>query len=485
MPPILAATPLLIVIALLASGRVGALVAGAAGLAATVAAIVLSPPAGAALGGFLAHHGAVGAWLAWQVVAIVVGGVFFHRCVQSRARIADAAGATPTPADTHRQLYFIAFLLGPFAESVTGFGVGTIVALAAIARLGLGGLPALTFALYSQSFVPWGALAVGTTVGGLLAGITPTDLGLRCALLQAPIHLGYLLLFWRYCAQAGSPLDWRRRLDDLAWTASAVAGVWAAHAIVDVEIAGAAPLGALVALRWWRDARPDGARIASAALGAAPYIALTLALLATRIVAPLQAALKTLAAWRPLDGQPAFAPFYAPGFWLVAVGVATLVAARAAPAPVLRATAAAAWRPSVVTLLFVVMAAYYVAGGMAAAIADALHRAAGDSAAFGAPFFAALGGFLTGSGAASNAMLMPMQTALAGEARLDRAWMAAVQNGVTANLTMLSPIRVSMGVALLALAGGESAAYRRVWPLALPPLLAGLAAVGLLLATRG
>jgi lactate permease len=56
-----------------------------------------------------------------------------------------------------------------------------------------------------------------------------------------------------------------------------------------------------------------------------------------------------------------------------------------------------------------------------------------------------------------------------------------VQNSVCANLTMLSPIRVSMGAAILSLAAPDSLLYRRAWPLALPPLITGLAAVMYLL----
>jgi lactate permease len=102
----------------------------------------------------------------------------------------------------------------------------------------------------------------------------------------------------------------------------------------------------------------------------------------------------------------------------------------------------------------------------------------------GSPLFAAVGGFLTGSGAASNAMLMPMQAALARETGIDVSWAAAAQNAVTANLTMLSPIRVSMGAAILALAGGDGAVYRAAWKLAVPPIVAGIAAMAFLLALR-
>jgi lactate permease len=472
---LLAAAPLILVLVLLASGRFGALAAGAAGLVATLlAALALRGTQGFA--GFAVDQALVGAWLSWQVISIVAGGVFFYRCVAGRSQ---PASTTPTPAAAvdHRRLYFVCFLLGPFAESVTGFGVGYIIALAAVTRLGVGGVPALLFGLYSQSMVPWGALAAGTTVGGLLTGLSPTTLGALSGLLQMPIHLGYLALFWFFRRGIGPAPSAAQRLDDLLWTIAIVAAVWASHRVIDVEIAGAAPLGVLAALRWLRDERPDGEALRRAASSAAPYAALTIALVLTRTVAPLQAMLKTFWAWQPLAGQPPFPPFYAPGFWLFAVGLLSALALRAPMDVVARTSVRAAWRPCVVTLLFVVMAAFYVASGMAAIIADALSAAVGSAAALATPLFAAIGGFLTGSGSASNAMLMPMQAALAAETRLPLDWVAATQNSVTTNLTMLSPIRVSMGAAILALAAGDGAVYRRAWPLALPPLIVGVATI--------
>ncbi len=476
---LVAAAPLVLVIVLLASGRFGALAAGAAGLVATlVAALALRGAQGFA--GFAVEQSLIGSWFSWQVITIVAGGVFFYRCIAGRAQPASSP-QTPAAAPDHRRLYFVCFLLGPFAESVTGFGVGYIIALAAVTRLGVGGVPALLFGLYSQSMVPWGALAAGTTVGGLLTGLSPTTLGALCGLLQMPIHLGYLALFWFFRRGIGPAPSAAQRLDDLAWTIAIVSAVWASHRVIDVEIAGAAPLGVLAALRWLRDERPDSSALRRAASGAAPYAVLTIALVLTRTVAPLQALLKSLWAWQPLAGQPPFPPFYAPGFWLFAIGLLSALALRAPLASIARATARAAWRPCVVTLLFVVMAAFYVAAGMAAIIADALSAAVGSAAALATPFFAAIGGFLTGSGAASNAMLMPMQAALAAETRLPLDWVAATQNSVTTNLTMLSPIRVSMGAAILALAAGDGAVYRRAWPLALPPLVVGVTTILVLL----
>lgn len=476
----LALLPLLLVLGLLATGRVSALTAGLAGLAATLAAsatLVLSADGPTAVALLFRREVPAGLWLSWHVIAIVATGLFFHRANLAR-NTADTAG---TIEATPRRLFSACFLLGPFAESVTGFGVGYIIALAALRRLGIGGLPALLLGLYSQSLVPWGALAIGTTVGATLAGLTPGELGLASAVLQMPIHVLYLGLYWRFAREAGVPVPAPQKLDDALWTALLLALVWATNRFSDVEIAAAAPTALLLAVRFWRDERPDLARMRATLRSAAPYVALTLALCATRLVAPLRDVLKPLWAMKPFDNQPAFSPFYAPGFWLLSIGIVVVLAARAPLGRVATEALRGSWRACAVTLAFVVMAEFYVGSGMATSIAEALRAAAGRGAAFGVPLFAAMGGFLTGSGAAANAMLVPMETALAHAIAVDPAWIAAVQNSVTTNLTMLSPIRVSMGAAILALATSDAVLYRRAWPLAVPPLLVGVAAVALLL----
>jgi len=476
----LALLPLLLVIGLLASGRASALVAGLAGLSATLAAsaiIVTQQQGGGALPGLFLRETSAGLWLSWHVIAIIAAGMFFHRCQQARGAHANGGTLEANP----RRLWSVCFLLAPFAESVTGFGVGYIIALAALRRLGLGGMSALLLGLYSQSLVPWGALATGTTVGATLAGLTPNQLGLSSALLQVPIHILYLALYWRFAREAGFATSLAQKLDDALWTALLLALIWLFNFYSDVEIAGAAPTALLLAVRFWRDERPDAARLKSALHANAPYVALTLALCATRLVPPLRDFLKPLWAMRPFDNQPAFAPLYAPGFWLVSIGVVVVFLARASIGRVLAETGRGAWRSCAVTLLFVVMAEFYVGSGMATSIAEALRAVAGRDAAASVPLFAAVGGFLTGGGSAANAMLMPMVTALAHAIAVDPAWIAAIQNSVCTNLTMLSPIRVSMGAAILALPVSDAVLYRRAWPLALPPLVTGLAAVLVLL----
>ena len=78
----------------------------------------------------------------------------------------------------------------------------------------------------------------------------------------------------------------------------------------------------------------------------------------------------------------------------------------------------------------------------------------------------------------------PMVTALAAQSGTPVAWMAAVQATVSTNLTMLSPMRVAMGIAFDGGQTSEAALYRVARVLALPSVLAGLAAVALLVWAR-
>lgn len=495
--------PLLLAVGLLASGRVGTLGAGAAGLAATVAVLPLSPavgllgrgvgifaPPGSGIGMWaasavvLVRESAIGGWLAWQAIAVILGGVLFYHCVRARGGGAMSAVAPPTAATDatvldHRRLWFACFLLGPFAECATGFGVGAFVALAFVARLGLPPLPTLLFGLYSQILVPWGGSAIGTAMGAALTGLPPGELGRLSALLQAPMHALYLALFWALCARAGRPATTAAKFDDAVWTAATVAAVYAANLALDVEIAGTAPLAALAAARWLRDERPDRRRLRETVLAALPYVVLVAALVASRVLPPMRDLLRPAFALAPFAGQPVFSPLYNPGVYLAAIGVLAALtgtggAGRLATAA--GAAARAAWRPCAVTLLFVVMARLHAGSGMAQALADALHDAAGSAAVLASPVFAGTAGFLTASTVVANSLVMPLQFALGQQAGGAPAWSAAVQNAVAANLTLLSPIRVAMALSFFGGALRDRDVYRAAWPLALPALVVGSAA---------
>jgi len=155
---------------------------------------------------------------------------------------------------------------------------------------------------------------------------------------------------------------------------------------------------------------------------------------------------------------------------LLIVGSASLLANRLSLISVVAQTLASAWRPVLVTLLFVVMARWMISAGSARTMAEAIAEVMGNQAIVMSPLLAGVAGFLTGSNTASNAMMMSVQSALAAKSNVSMVFLSSVQNVSGSAMTALSPARI---VFASTLAGGigERALYRRAAQFAAPPLV--------------
>jgi len=468
--------PIAAVILLLASRKATLLQAGIAGLLLTVPAAYLALPAPVHFPDFLAGTVGQGAWLAWQAIAVILGGLFFYNVVRAVNPALFAAEVQGQRTFSYREIFAVCFLLGPFFESATGFGVGLIITVPFLLRMGLEGPVAVVFALFSQILVPWGALAVGTVVGAGLAGVPLQEIGVYSALLSGPLLLGYLLVFWGYARRQGWQVSLRQRLDDVLWIGLLFALLYLANRYVAVQTGGLLATGLLLVLRFWRDMRPSAAVWRSVFRSALPYVLLTGIILATRTLSPLQSFMRGLWSIQPAPAWPVFPVFYHVSFWLLAVAIGYGLGARLTRSQ-WRSVGKTVWHagriPVVVTLTFVVMAQLMANAGIAAALAQSWSHVAGPVAVLASPVFAAVAGFLTGSNVASNAMLMPLQSALASHSGVSPGWVAALQNTAGSNFTLLSPVRVAMGAALLRIPGAEHRIYRLAFPL-------GLAAMAIL-----
>jgi len=369
--------------------------------------------------------------------------------------------------------------LGPFAECATGFGVGAIVAMAALMRMGLKGPGAAVLALYSQILVPWGGLAVGTVIGAHLAGETEMELGIASAWLTMPVLAGYLVLYWVFLGRLTGPVPLVQRIEDCLWTALLGWAVWLANRHVATELGGVVAPGALLIVHFVLSRRPDRAQLKRAAMSALPFATLAALLIATRSIPPLTQALRVHLVLTPFADQPGFPIVYNPSFWLVLVGLGVMAATgRLGELPDrLRETWAGGWRPAVVTIAFVAMAQVLASAGAARLVGASLRAALGSGAPLLGPLFGAVGGFLTGSNSASNGMMMAVQAALGDGLG---GWPAALQNVAGSNFSLLSPVRVAMAAALVGGIGADAQIYKRAWPIAVMLLAVLLAEAAVL-----
>src|SRR5699024_6412583 len=180
-----------------------------------------------------------------EVLLILGGGIALSRIMErsgAQQVLADwigalTGGAVPTTL-------IVVHGVTPFAESVTGFGVGVMVGVPLLVAAGFTPHRAAVLGLLGLCAVPWGALGPGTIIAGELIGSTPDEVGVATAWPNIVVFLGVGIAAVLF-ASPGRP----RPVHLLAAVVSAVlvwAGVLTSSLLIGMAPSGA--LGALVAI---------------------------------------------------------------------------------------------------------------------------------------------------------------------------------------------------------------------------------------------
>ena len=148
--------PMLVIAGAIAIARLNATQAAALGLLATVPVAIYAGDT--AFGGAqLALALERGAWIGATIAPLHPGRtVVLASSRARRQRAADGSAASPADArDRRRLLFFACFLVGPFAEAATGFGVGMLGTVALLRGQRIAPRHLMVFALLSQTLIPW------------------------------------------------------------------------------------------------------------------------------------------------------------------------------------------------------------------------------------------------------------------------------------------------------------------------------------------
>ena len=405
-------------------------------------------------------------WIAGPMSLVIVAGVVL-RDASPPAVAAAATSGTQDARTRHRKLYVACFLLGPFFECAVGFGIGTMLALPFIAAAGWTGPRAVALGMLAQSFVPWGALAIGTMASAAIADLSPLALGIAAAESTAFLLPAFLAVFWWLTRDQKIPPA--QYLEDALWLAATWGTLRAASEFLAPDIAGLAAIGAVLAVRGF----VDGGRIdANLWRRFWPYLVLVPLLVCVRLVAPIADLLTRAAIPTAVDLAP-FAPFHHAAFWLGLVAVAACLAQGRNVAASIGSAIVTARGALIAGVAFILFGEMLARPGFAQTLVTAAEHAAGPSALLLAPMLAAFGGAMTGSALAANAMALPLTLPLWGADALGG---TGLQTAIAAAFTALSPSRVALAVSLVGLAGGLGLAYRALVPLAAGLVLASFVA---------
>lgn len=424
-----------------------------------------------------------GALLSLVVLYVLWFGLLLYNLLR-RAGAIDAiasriAGATADPA---RQALLVVGGLSPFFESVSGFGLGVVIVAPLLLRLGFGRDRATVLGLLGQNAVPWGAMAVGTLIGGELTGLGATRMGTGSAYLNAPLALLYNVLA---VAIAAGPAMVVRRVPDILVASAALAGsVWAFSAYVSVELAGVlgglCAAGATLACARWAEGGSESPATAAAPcesgvaralppFGRAllPYAVLIAGLLVSRLWPAVSGWLQAHAVLEAPSLAFRLPLAYSPAFYLLlacAAAIPALGLHRPDVGDAARSTWRQWWPAAAATTAFIALSTVMFDAGMTPRLAAWAAAAVGPAFAWVSPFVGGLGGLMTGSNTGANAMLIRFQTETAERAGLPPDVLAYVNNTAAANATMASPGRVALAAAVTGQPEREGHILRRLLP---------------------
>ena len=404
-----------------------------------------------------------------EVVLIVGGGLLLSEVLrQSGAQKALADWLLVRAGSGTGAVLLVVHGITPFAESVTGFGVGVTIGIPLLAHFGLPARKVALIGLLGLCAVPWGSMGPGTLVAATMADLSFKDLGQASAWVSViPFVITGMAAAWLASEQGHRG---RAMLQGLLSGLLLTAAVALMNAVAGTAPAGA--LGALVVVGFHL-LRMRGLRQVQQAQQAQPLQSLGRRALAAYVlllggVLVADVLLKVLG----LSGH--WHALASPGLWLL------LAAGYFTGGLPERESLQRVWRSwaqvAPVTALFIVLGVLMAVSGMAAQLAHALARS-GPLYLLAAPFVGALGGFVTGSNTGANAMFAATQAEIARALNAPLLPFMAVHNVSASLLLMASPGKVEMAVQLVP----EGKAQRRwVQQSVLAVDLAAVALMGLL-----
>ena len=461
---LIALTPLLLSVVAIALWRQSALRAGLLGIGCTVAIILTSASYQLSLP-LAIQSLSLGAFNTLNISLVLLGGVSLYRVLEKSGALQEIANSiiASISEPVHRLL---ALVLGAsvFFESATGFGVGIVVVAPLYIALGYAPLQAAVLALLGQCAVPWGALAVGTVLGAEISGIPEARLGVLTAVYSFPVTA----LFGFAALRVAGLLSLRaiRFLTLYAFMLSIL--LWLCTLLVGVELAGCLAglfvvVFAVVATR--KKTSESKAVQKLPLLAFVPFAILMLMLFVTRLVPGVSSMLKGITV--PVTATHSIAFFYHAGFLLLLSAIAGLLMFPAARSgfSALLFTVTRQWMLATLAVAsFIIFGQLMVDADMTAQIARSIAGVSPAQYLFLVPVIGALGGFLTASNAASNALFMALQTTAAAELGLPTDVVAASQNASGSNVTLASPGRLIFAASVIGESGAEATLLRRVAP---------------------
>jgi lactate permease len=385
-------------------------------------------------------------------------------------------------------LILVAWFFALFLEGAAGFGTPVALAAPFLVASGIDRVQAVVLVLIGHAIgVSFGAVGTPVLPQVAVTGFEPVEISRATGIYHALIGWLMLVFLLRLSKGAGSG---RGEVRVWAWVLAgglAFAGPYFAISRwigPELPTLGGALIGGtlfVIALRFFGGSvaapappRAPRSRALARRLGraSAPYLVLVVAILATRLVGPVQsAALSIEFRWAVADTfTGSVFPLYHPGTMLSIGFVVGALLQRQSVGVVTDALRSAAGQLGAVALALLAMlflSRVMVHAGMIDALASAAAIGVGPAWPLLVPFVGVLGSFVTGSATASNILFTDFQQATASRLGLPVLPLIGGQGFGASVGNIISPHNIIAGGATVGLSGREGEVLRATLPLCL------------------
>lgn len=361
-----------------------------------------------------------------EVLLILLGGIWLNQILeQTKAHQKIAEQVKALTGTGLSSVLLVTHGIAPFAESVTGFGVGALIAIPLLKHLGHTPRNAAVLGLLGLVTVPWGSMGPGTLIAAEMTGMDFNELGVLSAVLSV---IPFVVTGCIAVAITGA--GWRGFVAAIAVALTLAAGILLANLTLSTSPAGA--LGALASIVVQLSIRHRRFAAENVTRWLLPYIVLLSGVLTINICQRLLPS--TPLQWM---GSPALWLFIACTTALLLFKDEQLFSATVIPA-------VKSWQiigPT--TAIFVVIGVLLSLSGIAQFLATGF-TALGPWYGLVAPILGGVAGVVTGSNSGANAMLASTQSAAAQLAGTPHNLTIAAHNVSTSLATMANPARIEL-----------------------------------------
>ncbi|MFB9762709.1 L-lactate permease [Ectobacillus funiculus] len=426
--------------------------------------------------GEILHATAKGALICFIVAYVLFFGIFlFHLMNQIGLIQSIASFVSDTTNDRMMQTLLICFGICPLIESASGFGIGFMVAAPIFLSLGYPPFQAALLSFIGLLASSWGALATGTIIGSQLVNIPLSVIGSSTAILSTPIF-AYMMITSLYIVGGWRAVQ-EKWLELLGFFLLFSLSIFLFSKYVSVELAGILSPLMTIAFGFIRIKASAAKRKVTYSQSAAslsgenrsiikilsPYLFLTVCILLSRLIPNVSHTLQSTFILDLPSYSYKLALLYSPGFWLGLTCMFTIMLFHV-PFSIVKQSLCSTvrqWIPfAVTTTMFISISEIMGVSGMHQLLAQTAGDAFGKMFMIVTPFIGAIGGFLTGSNAGSNAMFIKLQVQTAQHVGLSWQSISISQNASSSISTIACPSRITLGAYLCNIPSRENELLR-------------------------